>query len=331
MLDLKQVAMKKTCIVLALVGVTLWAQTAPVPPAVPADSVVLKIDGKDLTAGEIRALVNNMPGDFGKFYQQNPKNAIEQLYVMRFLAQEAEKEKLDQQSPMKEQLEMVRANALASAMLSYEHNHFPVSEEMVKDYYQRNQAKYQQSKIKAIFVAFKPVVPAAGASIEDVARAASEAATGRTQRSEAEARKLAEDLVKQVREGADFGKLVEQYSDDPASKAKGGDLGVVSVTSGQPADLKRAVLPLKAGEVTDPIRQLAGFYIIHVEEKTAQTMTEVYEPILQEIRQEHVNQWFAAIRTRFTGAVENPQFFARPVPIVPAPVPVPPVPPATAK
>jgi peptidyl-prolyl cis-trans isomerase C len=319
MIDLKNIAMKKTCVILVLACVSMSAQTTPAPE-VPAGAVVLKIDGKDLTAGEIRAALANMPADFTKFYQQNPKNAIEQLYVMRYLAQEAEKAKLDQQSPMKEQLEVVRANALASAMLSYEHNHYPVSEEMIKDYYERNQAKYQQFKIKAIYVAFKPIVPAKGASIEDIARAASEAATGRTQRSEAEARMLAEDLVKQIRGGADFGKLVEQHSDDPASKAAGGDLGVVNVTSGQPAEVKRAVMALKPGEVTDPIRQLSGFYIIRVEDKTAQSLMDVYEPIIQELRQAHVNEWFAAIRTKFTAVVENPQFFARP-PQGPAPAP----------
>lgn len=310
--------MKQTCVLIGLAAGLLSAQNTPVPE-VPAGSVVLKIDGKNLTAGEIRKLVETMPPDFGKFYQQNPKSAIEQLYVMRYLAQEAEKEKLDQQSPMKEQLEMVRANALASAALTNAHNSYPVSDEMVKDYYQKNQAKFQQSKIRALYVAFKPQVPtAAGASLEDVARAASEAALGRTQRTEAEARKLAEDLVKQIRAGADFGKLVEQYSEDPVSKAKGGDLGMVSLTSAQPPELKRAVMALKAGEVTDPVRQVSGFYVVRVDEQTAQDLIPVYEPIMQEIRQAHVNEWFGAIRAKFTSEVENPQFFARPLPVPPA-------------
>jgi peptidyl-prolyl cis-trans isomerase C len=317
MLDLKKMTTSKICGIAALACVSAFAQNAPAPtpapaPDVPASEVVIKIDGKELTAGEIRAALANMPGDFNKFYQQNPKSAIEQLYVMRYLAQTAETAKLDQQSPVKEQLEVVRANALASAMLTYEHNHYPVSEAMVKDYYQRNQAKFQQFKIKGIFVAFKPVVPPASASAEDRARAISEAALGRSGRSEAEARTLAEDLVKQIRGGADFGKLVAQYSDDPASKTAGGDLGVVSATSKQPPELKRAVMALQPGAVADPVRQVAGFYVIRLEDKATQPMAELYEPIVQELRQAHVNEWFAAIRTRFTAEVEDPLFFARP-------------------
>ena len=326
MLDLKQIAMKQIYILAGLAAGILYAQNSPVTE-VPGDTVVLKIDGKNLTAAEIRKMVETLPADFGRFYQQNPTNAIEQLYVLRYLATAAEKEKLDQESPIKEQLELARANALASAMLSHEHNYFQVPEETVKDYYAKNQAKFQQVKLRGILIAFKPEVPAkAGAAIEDVARAASEAALGRTQRSEADARKLADDLVKQLRAGADFGKLVEQFSEDPASKAKGGDMGVVSVSSGQPAELKRAAMALQPGAVSEPVKQLSGFYILQAGEQSTQGFTEVYEPILQELRQAHVNEWFAAVRARFTAEVESPQFFARP-----PQMPVPSVAPAPAK
>jgi parvulin-like peptidyl-prolyl isomerase len=65
--------------------------------------------------------------------------------------------------------------------------------------------------------------------------------------------------------------------------------------------------------VTDPIRQPSGFYIIRVEDRTVQTRIEASEPIRQELRQAHVNEWFAAIRDRFIIKVENAQFFTQPV------------------
>jgi len=37
-------------------------------------------------------------------------------------------------------------------------------------------------------------------------------------------RKLGENLVKAARAGTDFGKLAKQYSEDPGSKADGGEL-----------------------------------------------------------------------------------------------------------
>jgi parvulin-like peptidyl-prolyl isomerase len=305
-----------------------FAQVAPTGE-IPADTVVAKVDGKSLTAGDVRTALLNMPPEFRQLYQQNPQVAIQQMYVMSYLASEAEKAKLGEESPLKEQLALLRANVLASAMLSHEHNYFPVSEETIEQYYERNKAKYQQSRIKVIYIAFKPSVPGPGASLEAIARATSEAAAGRTQRSEADARKLAEDLVKQIRAGADFGKLVTEYSEDPTSKAAGGDFGVVNVNSSYPDEIKKAVMALQPGEVTDPIRQTSAFYVIRVEDRTAQSVIAVTEPIRQEIRQAHVNEWFAGIRDRFAVTVENVQFFSQPKPVLPGANPGSPLPGAT--
>ena len=34
---------------------------------------------------------------------------------------------------------------------------------MIKEFYERNQARYQQAKIKVIYIAFKPTAPVVGA------------------------------------------------------------------------------------------------------------------------------------------------------------------------
>ena len=78
----------------------------------------------------------------------------------------------------------------------------------------------------------------------------------------------------QLRGGADFAKLAEQYSEDPASKAAGGDFGVIKASSEYPAELKSAVFALKPGEV-GALRQPTAYYIIRVEEKGPQPVNEV--------------------------------------------------------
>jgi hypothetical protein len=195
---------------------------------------------------------------------------------------------------------------------------------MIKEFYERNQDRYQQAKIKVIYIAFKPAVPVAGSapsekSLEDVARALSEGGLSKTQRTEADARKLAEDLVKQIRGGADFAKLVADYSEDAASKAAGGDFGVVNINSSYSAEVKKAVLALKPGEVTEPLRQSTAFYIIRVEEKSVQPVAELNTPISQEIRQAHLNEWLSGVSKRFDPTVENVQFFTQPKLQVPVP------------
>lgn len=318
----------KYCLILVLACTPLLAQA---PPAgdVPDDTVVAKVDGKAVTAGEIRKSLMIMPAEFIQLFQQNPRYAVQQLYMLSYLAGEAERTKLGDESPLKDQLAFLRANTLASAMISHEHNFYPVTNQMIKEFYERNQARYQQAKIKVIYIAFKPSAPVMGSvptnkSIEDVARAISEGGASKTPRTEADARKLAEDLVKQIRGGADFAKLVAEYSEDPTSKAAGGDFGVVNTNSSYSNDVKKAVLALKVGEVTDPLPQSNAFYIIRVEEKTVQPVNELSGPIGEEIRQAHLNEWLAGVSKRFDPAVENVQFFTQPkvaVPGVPAPAP----------
>jgi len=321
--------------VLALAFTPLFAQTPPVQN-VPDDAVVATVDGKDVTAGEIRQNLAFMPNEFIQLFQQNPTYAVKQMFMLRYLADEAEKAKLGEQSPLKEQLAFLRANTLASAMVSHEHNFYQVSNQELKQFYDKNQARYQQAKIKVIYIAFKPSAPLTGPvptgkSLEDVARAISEGGSSKTQRTEAEARKLAEDLVKQIRGGADFAKLVAEYSEDSTSKAAGGDFGVVNINSSYSEDVKKAVLALKVGEVTDPLPQSNAFYIIRVEEKTIQPMAEVSVSISEEIRGTHLNQWLGDVAKRFEPTVKSVPFFTQPKLAVPGAAPkgaAPPAPPA---
>ncbi len=321
----------KYCLILSFACGLLFAQAPPTPQnEVPDDAVVAKVDGMPVTAGEIRKSMLIMPKEFVQLFNQNPKYAVQQLFMLRYLSQEAERTKLGEESPMKEQLAFLRANAMASAMVSHEHNFYPVTDKMIKEFYERNQMRYQQAKIKVIYIAFKPTASVVGAvpqnqTIEDVARSLSEGAVSKTQRTEADALKLSEDLVKQIRGGADFGKLVTEYSEDPASKAAGGDFGVVNTNSSYSADVKKAVLALKEGEVTDPLRQASAFYIIRVEQKTTQPVDELRGAIGDEIRQAHLNEWLSSVGKKFEPEVENVQFFTQtkmPVPGAPsAPAP----------
>lgn len=323
----------KYLLIVTLACTPLLAQ-APPEGGVPDDAIVAKVDGKDVTAGEIRKTLTIMPKEFIQLFQQNPKYAVQQLYMLRYLSEEAERTKLGDQSPLKEQLAFLRANSMASAMISHEHNFYNVNAQQIKEFYDRNQARYQQAKIKVIYIAFKPAAAVVGSvpsgkSIEDVARSISQATSGKTQRTEAEARVLAEDLVKQIRGGADFAKLVEQYSEDPTSKAAGGDFGVVNIKSSYSADVKKAVLALKEGEITDPLPQSNAFYIIRVEQKTVQPVNEVRDSISEEIRQAHLNEWLAGLNKRFEPAVESVPFFTQPKLALPATAaPAPPAPPA---
>jgi peptidyl-prolyl cis-trans isomerase SurA len=80
---------------------------------------------------------------------------------------------------------------------------------------------------------------------------------------EAEAGKKVAALMHQIDSGADFAQLAMDYSEDP-SASTGGDLGFQPESAFNKSDpvLKQAVLSLKAGQVTQPIRVKDGGYMI---------------------------------------------------------------------
>jgi peptidyl-prolyl cis-trans isomerase C len=298
---------------IAVSGCLAFAQS-PFPPKVPNDKVVAKVDGKDVTAGEVYAALTAMPPQFVQMYNQNPKYAIQQLFMMRYLAEEGEKLKLGDRSPYKEQLEAERANVLASALLGYQQDHIAVSDEAVQKYYDEHKDQYQQSKIKAIVVRFKPVAdPNASADVR--ARVDIENRIFNVQRSEDEARTLAADIVEKLKGGADFGKLVIDNSDDAPSRAKGGDFGVVDVNSKHLDEIKQAVAKLKAGETSAPLRTSNAFFILRVDEKSVQPKEQVASAIMGDLRKVQLKAWFDDVTRRFQPAVETPEFFTQPAPV----------------
>jgi parvulin-like peptidyl-prolyl isomerase len=119
--------------------------------------------------------------------------------------------------------------------------------------------------------------------------------------------------VKQLRGGADFAKLVTQYSDDAESKSSGGDFGTpIKATSSFGQDIKKAVFTMKPGEISDPVAQGYGFYIIRLEEKTVQPLNDVRESIIKEIRDNHMNEYLKGLNARFKPQVQRPDFFVQP-------------------
>ncbi len=79
-------------------------------------------------------------------------------------------------------------------------------------------------------------------------------------RREAEVRQFAEQLVEEIRQGAPFPAVARQFSQS-AGAAAGGDLGWI--VQGQLApELDEALSTLAPGQVSDPLRTLAGYHIL---------------------------------------------------------------------
>ncbi|HZW12624.1 MAG TPA: peptidylprolyl isomerase [Noviherbaspirillum sp.] len=80
----------------------------------------------------------------------------------------------------------------------------------------------------------------------------------------------AADLVKRIREGADFAELARQYSNDE-SAANGGDMGYLHL--GMLSDVAEAALKkMQPGELSEPIKTLQGAAIFRLTDRKIPTL-----------------------------------------------------------
>ncbi len=85
-----------------------------------------------------------------------------------------------------------------------------------------------------------------------------------TKEDKEKARLKAEDVLRQCKEGADFGEMAMQYSDDTISKANKGNIGYFIPGTGDYPEYEEIVVNLKPGEISDLIETSDGFDIIKV-------------------------------------------------------------------
>jgi peptidyl-prolyl cis-trans isomerase D len=86
-------------------------------------------------------------------------------------------------------------------------------------------------------------------------------------RVKADAKKVAEDVLKQVKTpGADFAKIATTSTDEGSGKSRGGDLGFFS-REDMVKEFSDAAFAMKAGDISGIVESPFGFHIIKVEEK----------------------------------------------------------------
>ena len=307
----------KLVALLAASAAFIYAQAPRALPLtdMPADTVVARSDGKPITAGEIRSLLGSGDPSAVNLAKTDPERFLGSVFVMRYLASEAAKNHLAEESPLKEEIQYLVDRIVANAMINRIRENYQVPQEDVQAFYTKNSNRYEQAFIKAITVGFcSTIVPKTGttdAEIAAAAKAAFDAAHCESKHTEEEAKAIAAKVVARARAGDDFAELVKEFSEDEMSKDSAGDYPVVTRTSSYKDEIKKAVFALKDGEVSDPVRSGNYLYIIKMRERTVLPLSSVMEQILQELKQKHFTDWMQEISFRFKPVIEHPEFFIK--------------------
>ncbi len=296
--------MKVFCLLAFASFSAIWAQTAPgsapAPPALPnlpdETEVAILGDGTRLTMGEFKRIYEALPPANQQMALRNRAQWLHQWELLRKLTKMAEDAKLDQQSPYKETLAYARMNVLATAEIGAAVNLIVVEPAEIVKYYDSNKRKYTHVRVKAIYIAFT----------DDAA--ASSAKKGKRPLTEAEAKAKAGKLLAAIKGGADFVKLVKENSDDETSREKDGDFATLHSSDNIPDAFRAAVFALKKGDVSEPLKQPNGFYLLRAEEVTVRPLSDVRDEIYNELKNIRSDEWLRGMDREAKVQILSPEF-----------------------
>lgn len=125
------------------------------------------------------------------------------------------------------------------------------------------------------------------------------------ERTEEEARALAQSLLERLESGEDFAELAAELSDDPGSARQGGDLGWIEPDVMMP-EFEAALYDLEPGAIAGPVETEFGWHLIRLDEIDAprgQTFAEARGEILEEVREERADDLYIEMSERMIDLV----------------------------
>lgn len=275
----------------------------PVPEVLPA--VVARVNGVDIPSAELERAIRNLEANVG---QQVPaerrseiyRGILDQLIDQRLLELEAASrnikatdaeiaagiDQMRKQAPSAEAF----AKALASRKLTEADLRAEARQRLSVDKLLTTEVEPKAAVTEADIADFYKKNPQFFMQPEAV-RASHILLKADTPEAKTAARAKAEELLKQIKGGADFAALAKQHSND-GSAASGGDLGFFP--RGQMVKpFEDAAFALKPGEVSNVVESEFGYHIIKSgEHRDARTvpLAEVSDRIAQALRQQKQQQ-----------------------------------------
>ena len=168
-----------------------------------------------------------------------------------------------------------------------------VSATEVQDYYDSNQAKYREEETfhaRHIFFKTSEKAPA-----DEIKRSMTTALM----------------VLAEAKSGKDFAELAKNYSEDPAARKDGGDLGRFKKGDMQ-SELEQAIIAMKPGEVSELVYTSLGFHIIKLEERIPGTLkpfasvkNEIEELLYRKKSEERFALWAKDLRSKASVEIKD--------------------------
>ena len=201
------------------------------------ETVVAKVNGKNITEADMRLAEAELGSDLGSLPEVTKRRVLAEFLIENQLfADAAENQKLATGPDYNDRIQYWRRRSLRDLYFDKTVKD-SVSDAEAKKFYdsQVGSAKSEEVRARHILV---------------------------------ESKEKARELFEKVAYGTDFAELAKQHSKDPGSKDQGGDLGYFSKGQMVP-QFEEAAFKLQKGEVSQPFETQFGWHIIKVDDRRA--------------------------------------------------------------
>lgn len=238
------------------------------PPAEAApELIVARVNGRPITLTDFGAKWSTLPDPIKQIYagEAGKRDFLDELISRELLLQEARRSGLESDAQIVEQTQLYRERLLLDRLIKREIDaRVDVTPEDMLRFFDANRDRLPPyTDVRASHILLK---------------------------TEAEARALRRQLVR----GANFGDLARRHSIDPATRERGGDLGLVRKDKLIP-EFAGAIAGLRDGQISDVVKTSYGYHVIRlVDQRTVipQTLTEVRDEVRERVARDKEKQLF---------------------------------------
>lgn len=257
-------------------GLGLGGWAGAVRPAATPDPVVLVAGGRRVRIAELRAAIRQIPDPPERAgMAADPARAAR--WYGRIVALAAAAARLGLGTPELRRYPLLeREQGMAARLIRYLARRAEPTAAQERQYYRAHRAGFLVRQARMLLVSDR------------------EALDPRSGRTAAAARARAYALARALRHGASLAALARRYSDDAATRARGGDLGWVGARQVTPA-MERVLARLRPGELSAPFRTRFGWEIVRAGQRREEPFGAVQGQIAGRLREQGIQARLAEI------------------------------------
>ena len=233
----------------------------------PSSEIIVKVGSENITKDDLNRELNKLSQKQKALYTSSPQRLNEFLEThinQKVLYKEAYKRGIQDREEIREQIANYEQKLIAKTFGKEILEELELSNEEIQSYFEENKTNYEQVDISKIVISYDK-------GNEDA---------------KASALSEAENVTKRAQSGESFEDLASEFSDDPASKTRGGNVGYVK-RGRFPQQIDDVIFELNKGDITKPF-EVDGAYLIIKANKEPDIPP--YGQIENSIRSELINQ-----------------------------------------